>query len=139
MDYIEYARQMRENAIRDESGAIRCSPELWEQIASNIESIDTTPEVARMTCKDCIHYDVCEIHDDNEFPSEEIKKFDCPRFKNKANYVEVVRCKDCEYYVPLGDAYEHKGKKAMHCWMWAKCTGDNYYCADGMRKEKDNG
>jgi hypothetical protein len=56
-----------------------------------------------------------------------------------ADVEEVVRCKDCAYYVPLGDNYEYKGKKAMHCFLWAKCTGDNYYCADGMRKEKDNG
>ena len=55
-----------------------------------------------------------------------------------ADVVEVVRCKDCAYYAPLGDAYEYKGKKAMHCILRASCTGDNYYCADGMRKEKDN-
>lgn len=53
--------------------------------------------------------------------------------------VQVVRCKDCAYYAPLGDAYEYKGKKAMHCILRASCTGDNYYCADGMRKEKNNG
>ena len=57
----------------------------------------------------------------------------------EADVVEVVRCKDCAYYVPLGDNYEYKGKKAMHCMLRASCTGDNYYCADGMRKEKDNG
>lgn len=50
--------------------------------------------------------------------------------------VQVVRCKDCEYYAPLGDAYEYKGKKAMHCILRATWTGDNYYCADGMRKEE---
>lgn len=40
MDYKEYARQLRENAIKDQNGVIRCSPELWEQIASIIENID---------------------------------------------------------------------------------------------------
>ena len=54
-----------------------------------------------------------------------------------SDVVEVVRCKDCEYYVPLGDDYEYKGKKAMHCFLRASCTGDNYYCADGMREEKE--
>ncbi len=44
MDYKEYARQMRENAVKDKNGVIRCSPELWEQIASIIESIDTPKE-----------------------------------------------------------------------------------------------
>ena len=40
-DYKEYARQMRTNAAKDEYGIIRCSPELWEQIASIIENIPT--------------------------------------------------------------------------------------------------
>lgn len=43
-DYKEFARQMRENAVKDENGTIRVSPELWEQIASVIESIGTPKE-----------------------------------------------------------------------------------------------
>jgi hypothetical protein len=43
-DYKEYARQMRENVVKDENGVIRCSPELWEQIASIIENIGTPKE-----------------------------------------------------------------------------------------------
>lgn len=38
IDYIEFARQMRENKVTDENGIILCSPELWELIASTIES-----------------------------------------------------------------------------------------------------
>ena len=37
-DYKEYARQMRENCIKDYNGNIICSAELWEQIASIIEN-----------------------------------------------------------------------------------------------------
>ena len=44
MDYKEYARQMRENAVKDENGYIRVSPELWEQIASIIENTRTPKE-----------------------------------------------------------------------------------------------
>ena len=33
-DYKEYAKHMRENAIKNEQGNIVCSPELWEEIAS---------------------------------------------------------------------------------------------------------
>lgn len=44
-DYKEYARQMRENAVKDEYGIIRCSPELWEQIASIIEDFPTADVV----------------------------------------------------------------------------------------------
>ena len=36
-DYKEYAKQMRENAVKNEQGNIVCSPVLWEQIASVVE------------------------------------------------------------------------------------------------------
>lgn len=42
-----------------------------------------------MTCRDCIHYDVCR--------DEHKDKLRCSDFKNKADFVEVVRCKDCRY------------------------------------------
>jgi hypothetical protein len=42
MDYKEYARQMRENAVKDENGIIRVSPALWEQLASIIEKLGTS-------------------------------------------------------------------------------------------------
>lgn len=43
-----------------------------------------------MTCKDCIHYGICIFH----LTGNEWSK--CFHFKNKADVVEVVRCKDCE-------------------------------------------
>ena len=39
MDYSEFARQMRENAVKDSNGNIICSPELWERLARIIENI----------------------------------------------------------------------------------------------------
>ena len=42
-----------------------------------------------MTCKDCIHYEVCENGQWYETP--------CVYYKNKADFVKVVRCKDCKY------------------------------------------
>lgn len=38
IDNKEYARQLRTNAAKDENGVIRCSPELWEEIARIIEN-----------------------------------------------------------------------------------------------------
>lgn len=38
IDNKEYARQLRANAAKDENGVIRCSPELWEEIARIIEN-----------------------------------------------------------------------------------------------------
>lgn len=92
-----------------------------------------------MTCKDCVHGVICNVISSPNSQYEVNAEKWCSTFKSKADFVEVVRCKDCEFYVPLGDDYEYKGKKAMHCILRASCTGDNYYCADGMRKEKDNG
>jgi hypothetical protein len=44
-DYKEYARQMRENCYKNENGNIICSAELWEHIASIIESTaDVVPK-----------------------------------------------------------------------------------------------
>lgn len=36
-DCKKFARQMRENAVKDYNGNIVCSQELWEQIASIVE------------------------------------------------------------------------------------------------------
>lgn len=42
-DYKEYAKQMREKAVKNEQGNIVCSPELWEEIASVIERAIVPP------------------------------------------------------------------------------------------------
>ena len=48
-------------------------------------------------CKECVHYSVCQYHIDEE---TEMTVEECSNFKNKANFVEVIRCKDCECYMP---------------------------------------
>ena len=42
-----------------------------------------------MTCKDCIHYIVCDIP---SITNDITTAKGCGAFKNKADYVEVVRC-----------------------------------------------
>lgn len=56
-----------------------------------------------MTCYDCIHDGVCHIQEmSTGLEMEEyLKEFGCDDFKNKADFVEVVRCKDCKYYFPV--------------------------------------
>lgn len=57
-----------------------------------------------MTCKDCVHYQVC-AENGIYFTDDYIKGITihndvrslCQRFKNIKNFVEVVRCKDCRY------------------------------------------
>ena len=58
-----------------------------------------------MTCKDCIHERVCEKlcpkgllpYQNSEYPAEIF----CLEFKNKADFVEVVRCNQCRYCNPI--------------------------------------
>jgi hypothetical protein len=72
-----------------------------------------------VSCNNCIHYDICIFH----IKGDEYKK--CPHFKNKVNFVEVVRCKDCEYH-----DYICKHPDGLFR------TTDNSYCSFGKRKEK---
>ena len=46
-----------------------------------------------MTCKDCISYDVCVIVEHSSEEYDHYTEYGCEDFKNKADYVEVVRCK----------------------------------------------
>ena len=46
-------------------------------------------------CGDCIHFEVCSVWN-KKFIDLRIKKQSvCEHFKNKADFAEVVRCKDC--------------------------------------------
>ena len=93
-----------------------------------------------MTCKDCIHCEACEgtprFYDDEYIKdvtfSGDVRDL-CPTFKNKADFVEVVRCRECK-----------------HCEIWnndwffckktvndAEVTADDF-CSYGERRE-DNG
>lgn len=51
-----------------------------------------------VTCEDCVHYDICIFHPKGNENKE------CVRFKNKADVVEVVRCKDCKWFNEIGCA-----------------------------------
>lgn len=77
-----------------------------------------------MTCKDCICYEIiCQhtLHDD------ELKL--CESFKNKADFVEVVRCKDCGL---KGAAFCMAGDIPL-----TETTGE-CFCSYGERKEKND-
>ena len=53
-----------------------------------------------MTCKDCIHEELCMDRFKKQYPSYANKNItvdDCEHFKNKADFVKVVRCQKCAY------------------------------------------
>lgn len=74
-----------------------------------------------MTCKDCIHSEICleqysQLNPDMMFN-------ECKKSKNKADFVEVVMCKDCRNRIEKN---------------WAKCAGrkPDDFCSDGIRRFK---
>lgn len=98
-----------------------------------------------MTCKECIHYEVCgkgaiEGMDYDQYLFESRcprVEFDCPDFKPKSNFVEVVRCKDCRRFVDNKEAY------VMYCTRELKNLNvkPNDFCsfAEKALKERDQG
>lgn len=82
-----------------------------------------------MTCKDCAHCHVCGFA--KEIGSDKaVKMFDfkCPDFQNKADVVNVVRCKDCKYLM-LSDYYGECSKRYMGIVL------PDDYCSYGERKD----
>lgn len=81
------------------------------------------------TCGDCIHADICEHNPSLEFSRENIAW--CDSFKDKADVVEVVRCKDCVYGRPYGDQEEY----IMCEDSWDLAHPRNHFCSYGKRKD----
>lgn len=83
-----------------------------------------------MTCKDCLHFDVCQALEDSGQISK-IYPSQCGCFKDKSHFVEVVRCKDCAL----------RGRE--DCAMFYRCDCgeqhtwecDNDFCSYGERKD----
>lgn len=74
-----------------------------------------------MNCKDCIRYIGCFEWSggniENDYANE------CPHFKNKANFQEVTRCKDC-YNVEDLDG-------TLYCWYFNKNVYEDDFCSNG--------
>ena len=79
-----------------------------------------------MTCKDCVHFDVCTIMEFSSYDPTHLQEFGCNDFKNKADFVEVVRCKDCVHHTE--DIFNEDI-------VWCEISGlshlRNFYCACG--------
>ena len=77
-------------------------------------------------CGNCVHYDVCLLHEDN-FIDDVAKNGFCGKFKNKADFVEV-RCQDCNYWIYYSD------EKRCHCDLHHINTKRDDFCSYGERK-----
>ena len=83
-------------------------------------------------CEKCISYDICEIHQDKMadefitfFPNNE----DCPHFKNKADFVEVVRCGNCKHSNEDGTICRYSVGRAVE---------PEHFCSYGVRKNENS-
>lgn len=86
------------------------------------------------TCKDCIHEKACvemlkamgyTVNEDFRGSAER-----CDTFENKADVVEVVRCKDCKAY----EAHLVAGG-AGYCNVYYRMTPENEFCSLGETHE----
>lgn len=84
-----------------------------------------------MTCKDCIHEDICDmpiITDGRKNASN------CKKFKNKANFVEVVYCKDCEWSTERtrnNELFQYQCRNTIACGKPRRAID---FCSYGERK-----
>lgn len=92
-----------------------------------------------MTCKDCIHHCICNEHErvmltiDNlyELMYQEGVDMSCKHFRNKADFVEVVRCKDCQYFtegMAVGMCKRIEDKPIIPCRF-------DHFCSYGERRK----
>lgn len=97
------------------------------------------------SCNDCIHLEACcgfmpfdATEEEKVSFLDEIIKKPCTEFKNKADVVEVVRCRDCKYYA----ADEHRCDHPQfdyegHCYdFWINAKPDDF-CSYGERRETE--
>lgn len=85
-----------------------------------------------MNCKDCIYFKRCValgVELDMNHDKEADKN--CRYFKNKSNVVEVLRCKDCKYFINReGKCYgqDIRSEEGYDCYK-----GENDFCSYGDR------
>lgn len=89
------------------------------------------------TCKNCIHYELCEYNTYQEahYFGRDKKIYitiqnnsACKFFNQKSDLVKVVRCKDCINRVQFDT-------NKYHCELTGYYCGETGYCSDGVRKD----
>ena len=80
------------------------------------------------SCESCTSEKVCRYNDGINLYCK--KDYECPHFKNKADFVEVVRCEKCKRYEP----YEYVEDFDGICSIDEIERDKDFYCAYGERK-----
>lgn len=98
-----------------------------------------------MTCKECVHYEVCaeqveRMHEDPYVLEEGGVDIYCEFFKPKYRFVEVVRCKECKFYKPQQITNRRKGTVKYCCRCATVKVSENDFCSYGENalKEREN-
>ena len=87
-----------------------------------------------MTCKDCVHVNVClAVHIGGELQEHAEK---CKSFKNKADFVEVVRCSECRFgdVSIISKTKDGEEDLACYCNLKKAVTDVDSFCGCGERK-----
>ena len=80
-----------------------------------------------MNCKDCIHEKVCVIIAFPEaFQNTKWENAPCDHCTNKADYVEVVRCKECRNFKSISGA--------TCCTRYGIAVQEDCFCSQAERK-----
>lgn len=82
-------------------------------------------------CKKCLSEQVCRYNDGINLYCKD--DYDCPHFKNKADFEEVVRCKDCEWSVKRvrnNDIFPYQCVNTVACGKPRRALD---FCSYGMK------
>lgn len=87
------------------------------------------------TCKDCVHHRICNrIDHEIEYSDKSVKEAEeqlaikCRFFKNNPDFVEVIRCKDCNKA-----QYKNDRNKTVWCFLHHHERKYDDFCSFGMR------
>ena len=90
-----------------------------------------------MTCKDCIHIDVCVMHEHYNDCEKEVAESGCDHFQDKADFVEVVRCGECKHLKVYNTNSIYAYCKKTHLAFFPfEMDTRTHYCGLGERRDK---
>lgn len=82
-------------------------------------------------CEKCVHEELCD-QASRQLWGHLTKETDCSDFKDQTNYVEVVRCKDCQF----SKYFEESGtRKCRAQGGLYRTVQDDDFCSYGERRE----
>ena len=97
-----------------------------------------------MTCKDCLHFKVCEYEgvyfEDMQIKASHVDGIEelCFLFENKADFVEVVRCGKCECFIPDSELNHEEYPNPLEADGWCEniqCYAyKDDFCSYGERR-----